>query len=54
MLPHLLEQVADTRCTNTDEHLDELRPRNGEEWHAGLACNGLGQQRLTSTCSARG
>ena len=33
----LLEQIPHTRRTHTDEHLDEVRPRDREERHTGLA-----------------
>ena len=42
----LLKQIADTRCADADEHLDKIRPGDGEERHAGFPCNRLGQQRL--------
>ncbi len=48
VLLRLLEHVADTTGTDTDEHLDEIRTGNGEERHLGFTCNRLGQQRLTS------
>ena len=42
----LLEQVAHARRADAHEHLDELRAGDREERHAGLAGDGLGQQRL--------
>ena len=45
----LVEQVAHTRGAHTDEHLDELGGRHGEEGHAGLAGDGLGQEGLTGS-----
>ena len=42
----LLEQVADARGADADEHLDEVRARDGEERHAGLAGDGAREQRL--------
>ncbi|MNZ58682.1 hypothetical protein D3C78_766960 [compost metagenome] len=45
----LLEHVAHTAGTHTDEHLDEVRTGNGEERHLGFAGNRLGQQGLTGT-----
>ena len=42
----LLEQVADAGGADADEHLDEVRARDGEERHPGLARHGAGQQRL--------
>ena len=45
-LLRLLEQVAYTRGADADEHLDEVRARDGEERHAGLACGRAGEQRL--------
>ena len=52
VLLRLLEEVADTRGTDTDEHLDEVRTRNREERHAGLTGNGAREQRLTSARGA--
>ena len=43
----LAEQVAHTTGTHAHEHFNEVATRHGEEGHAGLACNSLGQQRLT-------
>ena len=42
----LLEEVADAAGANADEHLDEVRPGDREEGHAGLAGDGAGEQRL--------
>jgi hypothetical protein len=42
----LLEQVADPGGADTDEHLDEVGPGDGEERHAGLAGDGAGEQGL--------
>ncbi len=47
MLFRLLEHVANTARTDTDEHLDEIRARDGEERHLGFARDRLGQQGLT-------
>src|SRR2546423_1073578 len=47
----LLEEVADARGADADEHLDEVGARDREERHAGLARDGAGQQRLT--CARR-
>ncbi len=44
--PRLLEEVAHPRRAYAHEELDELRPADGEERHAGLAGDGAGQQRL--------
>jgi len=49
--PHLLEEVADARGAHADKHLNELGPGDGEERHARLAGDRLGQQRLA--CSQR-
>ncbi len=46
LLLGLLEEVAHARSAHADEHLDELRTRNREERHVGLAGHSLGQQRL--------
>ena len=45
----LFEHVTHPGGTDTDEHLHEIGTRDGEEWHLGLARNGLGQQSLTGT-----
>ena len=45
----LLEHVADTAGTNTDEHLDEVGTGNGEEGNIRLAGNRLGKKCLTCT-----
>ena len=45
----LLEQIADPRGTDADEHLDEVRTGDGEERHPGLACYRAGQQRLAGS-----
>src|ERR1700761_2865687 len=42
----LLEQVAHARGADADEHLDEVRPGDREERHAGLAGHRPSQQRL--------
>ena len=43
------EEVANTRGTNTDEHLDKLRARDGEEGHTGLASDGAGEEGLAGS-----
>ena len=40
----LVEQVADATRAHTDEHLDELRARDGEERHTRFARNRLAEQ----------
>ena len=42
----LLEHVADTAGADADEHLDEVRTRDGEEGDVGLAGDGASQQGL--------
>ena len=42
----LLEQVADPRSADADEHLDEVGTRDREERHARFTGHGLGEQRL--------
>ena len=42
----LVEQVADARGADADEHLDELGARDREERHARLAGDGAGEERL--------
>ncbi len=46
MLLGLLEHVAHARGADADEHLDEVRARDGEERHVGLAGDRTGEQRL--------
>ena len=43
----LIEQVTHTGGTETHEHFDEVGAGHRVERHAGLACDGSGQQRLT-------
>ena len=45
----LFEHVTHTGGTDTDEHLHEIRARDGKERHLGLAGNGSGEQGLTGT-----
>ena len=47
VLLRLLEQVADAAGADADEHLDEVRARDREERHAGLARDRAREQRLT-------
>ena len=42
----LLEHVAHAAGADADEHLDEVRARDGEERHARLAGDGAGEQGL--------
>jgi len=42
----LLEEVADARCTDADEHLHELRAARLKKGHPSLPGGGLGQERL--------
>jgi hypothetical protein len=42
----LLKEVADAGSPDADEHFDEVRAGDGEEWDVGLAGDGLGQQGL--------
>ncbi len=42
----LLEEVADAARADADEHLDEVRARDREERHAGLAGDRAREQRL--------
>ena len=42
----LLEQVADARRADADEHLDEVRAADREERHVGFAGDGAREQRL--------
>ncbi len=49
LLLGLLEHVAHTGSTHTDEHLDEVGAGDREERHLGLAGDGLRQQGLAGT-----
>ncbi len=42
----LAEQIPDTACADTDEHLDEVRARDREERNSGLARDRAREQRL--------
>jgi hypothetical protein len=43
----LIKHIAHTRCADADEHLDEVRARDGEERHIGFARNSARDQCLT-------
>ena len=45
----LLEQVADARRADADEHLDEVRAADREERHVGLAGDRAREQRLAGS-----
>ena len=45
----LVKQVTHAGGTESDEHLDEVGTGHRVERHAGLACDGSGQQRLTGS-----
>ncbi len=45
----LFEHVADTARADADEHLDEVRTRDGEERDIGFTRDGASQKRLTGT-----
>ena len=47
VLLRLLEHVAHAGGADADEHLDEVRARDGEERHVGLARDGSRRQGLT-------
>src|SRR5258708_34932785 len=47
MLFALLEQVAHAARPDADEHLDEVRARDAEERHPGLARDGPRQERFS-------
>ena len=49
LLACLTEEVTHLGRTHTDEHLHELRARNGEKRHPGLARNGSRDERLART-----
>ena len=42
-----VEEVTDSRGTDTDVHLDEVRSAHRIERHTRLACNGLCEERFT-------
>ena len=48
----LLEHVADAAGADADEHLDEIRARDGEERHVGFAGDGAGEEGLAGTGGA--
>ena len=45
----LVKQVTNTRCTDTDKHLDKVRTGNREERNACFACNRTCKQGFTGT-----
>src|SRR5579863_9615368 len=45
----LLEEIADARCADADEHLDEIGARDREERDACLAGDCAREQRLSGT-----
>ena len=45
----LLEQVANTRCADTDKHFDKIGAGDREERHPRFAGDRLGQQRFTGS-----
>ena len=45
----LIEQVAHTRCADADIKLNKVRAGNGQELHAGFACNRFCKQGLTGS-----
>ena len=47
LLARRTEEVADTACTDADEHLNEIGTGNAEEGNARLSCNGTCQQGLS-------
>ena len=49
----LVEEVAHAGGADADDHLDELRRRDREERHVGLAGDRAGQQRLAGARLAR-
>ena len=49
ILFRLVEEVANARRTDADEHLDEVRAGLGEERHVRLARYGFGEKRFTSS-----
>src|SRR4029450_965390 len=49
LLLGLLEQLADPRGAQANEHLDELGARHEEERHVGLAGDGAGEKGLAAS-----
>ena len=49
VLLRIFKQGADTRGTDTDEHLDEIGAGDRKERHTGLTRNGFRKKRLTGT-----
>src|SRR5215472_16865778 len=47
VLLSLHEEVANSRRPHANEHLDEVRTGNREEWNPGFACDRPRKQRLT-------
>mmetsp|Transcript_3734 Transcript_3734/g.6380 ORF Transcript_3734/g.6380 Transcript_3734/m.6380 type:complete len:348 (-) Transcript_3734:659-1702(-) len=47
LLARLRKQVAHAGRAHTHKHLHEVGPADGQERHASLTCNSLGQQRLS-------
>ena len=45
----LLKHIADPAGTNTNEHLNEVRTRDGKERHVGFTCNSTRSQCFTCT-----
>src|SRR5580765_973750 len=43
----LLEEIANTGCSDTDKHFYEIRSADTKERHTGFTGNGLGQQRFS-------
>ena len=48
----LLEHIAHAAGADAHEHFHKIRPRDGKEGHARLACNGAGQQGFTGARGA--
>ncbi len=48
----LLEEVADARGADADEHLDEVRAADREEGNVGFAGDGAGEERLAGARGA--
>ena len=49
VLLSLLEHVANARGAHADEHLDEIRSADGEEWHVGFAGDRPREERLAGS-----
>src|SRR5947209_7255146 len=45
----LLEEIANAACADANEHFDEVRAGDGEEWDVSFASDSAGEQSLART-----